>query len=200
MQGSTPDHAKWAGVNSFARTYCNLATQYVALTGDQAVKIYDTSNLKNTFETVWPDQKRLFDTIYIDTLMLFNVLTQTEEMSTGPLYNLFVSGLSEAWAGEPFQLELSRCIREYTTRHLTDRYGSLDAASVAELRRAPCIFAYETGCKLAPKFGYIREIVLRQGQVRVEYELHQVKSFLTADDLEQMTFELDVEPQQVVLG
>jgi hypothetical protein len=75
---------------------------------------------------------------------------------------------------------------------LTSRYGSLDGASIAELKRAPCIFAYETGNKLPPKFGYIREIVQRQGQVRIEYELHQVEPFLTADDLEQMTFELDI--------
>ena len=49
-----------------------------------------------------------------------------------------------------------------------------------------------TGNKRPPKFGYIREIVQRQGQVRVEYELHKVEPFLTADDLEQMTFELDI--------
>jgi hypothetical protein len=30
------------------------------------------------------------------------------------------------------------------------------------------------------------------GRVRIEYELHQVEPFLTADDLEQMTFELDI--------
>jgi hypothetical protein len=37
MQGSTPDHGKWSGVNSFVRSYCDLATQYVALTDDQTV-------------------------------------------------------------------------------------------------------------------------------------------------------------------
>ncbi len=192
MQGSTPDLGKWSGVNSFVRSYCDLATQYVALTGDRTVKIYDTSKLKNAFDMVWPSQKSLFDTIYADTLMLFNVVTQIQAAPTGPLYNLFVSGFDGDWAGEPFQIELSRCVREYTMPDLTSRYGSLDGGSIAELKRAPCIFAYETGNKLPPKFGYIREIVQRQGQVRIEYELHQVEPFLTADDLEQMTFELDI--------
>lgn len=192
MQGSTPDHGKWSGVNSFVRSYCDLATQYVALTGDRTVKIYDTSKLKGPSDTVWPHQKSLFDTIYAETLMLFNVVTQIQVAPTGALYNLFVSGFDGEWAGGPFQIELSRCVREYTMPSLTSRYGSLDGASIAELKRAPCIFAYETGNKLPPKFGYIREIVQRQGQVRIEYELHQVEPFLTADDLEQMTFELDI--------
>jgi hypothetical protein len=192
MQGSTPDHGKWSAVNSFVRSYCDLATQYVALTGDRNVKLYDTSKLKNSFDMVWPSQKSLFDTIYADAVMLFNVATQVQAAPAGPLYNLFVSASDESWAGQPFQIELSRCVREYTNPNLTSRYGGLDDGSIAELKRAPCIFAYETGNKLPPKFGYIRDIVQRQGQVRIEYELHQVEPFLGADDLEQMTFELDI--------
>lgn len=83
-------------------------------------------------------------------------------------------------------------MREYTVASLTDRYGNLDTNSIAELRRAPCIFAYEIGCKLPPKFGYLTDIVQRQGQVRIEYEVHDVEPFLVADDLERMTFELDI--------
>jgi hypothetical protein len=74
----------------------------------------------------------------------------------------------------------------------TTRYGSLDAISISKLKRAPCIFAYETGHQLPPKLGYIKEIVLRQEQVRIEYQLHPVEPFLTADDFERMTFELDI--------
>lgn len=192
MQGTTADHAKWTGVNSFVRSYCGLAKQYVAITGDRAVNIYDVDKLQDPFDTLWPAQKSMFDTIYADTLMLFNVLTQVQGVPIGPLYNLLVSGFDEEWMGKPFQIELSRCVREYTSSNLTNRYGSLDGDSIAELKRAPCIFAYETGHKLSPKFGYIREIAQRQGQVRIEYELHQVEPFLTADDLEQMSFELDI--------
>jgi hypothetical protein len=192
MQGSTPDLGKWAGVNAFVRTYSELAAQYVAVTGDQAVKIYDTNKFKNPFDTVWPAQKSLFDAIYLDTLMLLNLVGQTEEAPTGPLYNLFVAGLNDAWLGAPFQTDLFRCIREYTSPNLTRQYGNFDAASITVLKRAPCIFAYETGLKLPPKFGYIREIVQRQAEVRVEYQIHPVEPFLTAGDLDSMTFELDI--------
>jgi len=192
MQGSTPDHGKWGGVNSYARSYCELARQYYALTGDGTVNFYDTSKLKGWADTVWPAQKAFFDTIYGDTLVLLNLVSQTEESLVGPLYNLLVSGSDEEWFGKPFQVELSRCIREYTNPNLTKKYGHLDAKSVSELKRLPCIFAYEIGHKLPPKFGYIKDIVQRQGQVRVEYELHQIDKFLTAEDLAAMTFELDI--------
>jgi hypothetical protein len=111
---------------------------------------------------------------------------------TRPLYNLFVSGLDKEWRGKPFQIDLTRCVREYTDPNLTTRYGDLDANSTAELKRAPCIFAYETGLQLPPKFGYIKKIVHRQAKVRIEYQLHRVEPFLTADDLGSMAFELDI--------
>lgn len=85
MNGSTPDHAKWIGVNNFARTYNDLASQYGALTNDRTVRIYDTSKLQNPFDTVWPSQKALFDAIYTDVLMLFNLVAQTEARLTGTL-------------------------------------------------------------------------------------------------------------------
>jgi len=189
MEGTTPDHGKWGGVNSFLRSYRDLARQYASLTGDKTVHIYKT----DTPVKLWPQQKAWFDTIYADILMLSGALTaQTDTMPTGPLYNLLVSGMDTQWAGEPFQIDLSRCLREYTDPQLTRTYGGLDNDSIVALKRAPCIFAYETGHKQPPKFGYMKEIVHRQGHVRIEYELHEVQPFLTEHDLEQMTFELDI--------
>lgn len=192
INGNTPDHAKWTGANSYVRRYNELATQYINSTGDTSMRLYDLSKLKNPFDMVWPQQKTLFDVVYMDMLTLQSMLTRIEIMPSGPLYNLFVSGDEEAWTGKPFQIELSRCIREYTNSNLTRQLGSLDTASIAELKRAPCIFAYEAGNKLSPKFGYIRDITHRQGQVRVEYDIHQIKQFLTAEDLGNMMFELDI--------
>ncbi|WP_316237005.1 toll/interleukin-1 receptor domain-containing protein [Bradyrhizobium sp. SZCCHNR1015] len=108
------------------------------------------------------------------------------------MYNLLVSSNAQAWTGEPWQIEFSRCVREYTENTITARFGALDEAAVSELKRLPCIFAYEAFNKLAPKFGLIRDIAKRQGQVRIEYELQAIDPFLSADDLEQLTFELDI--------
>ncbi|WP_156435530.1 hypothetical protein [Bradyrhizobium lablabi] len=39
--------------------------------------------------------------------------------------NLFVSSNAEAWNGEPWQIEFSRCVREYTENAITERFGPL---------------------------------------------------------------------------
>jgi len=192
MQGNTPDQGKWSGVNAYVRAYSQLAREYYGSTGDSSVNIYDVSKLASWADSVWPEQKSRFDTIYADTLMLHNILKQVDVAPVGPIYNLIISGSDREWMGEPVLLELSRCVREYTSADLTTRYAALDANSITELKRAPCIFGYEIGHKLPPKFGYIREIVHRQEQVRIEYDLHNVEPFLSAADLEGMTFELDI--------
>jgi hypothetical protein len=69
------------------------------------------------------------------------------------MYNLLVSSHADAWSGEPWQVEFSRCVREYTENAITERLGELNDAAVSELKRLPCIFAYEAFNKLAPKFG-----------------------------------------------
>lgn len=108
------------------------------------------------------------------------------------MYHLFVSADAQSWQGDPWQVELGRCVREYTTANLTAAYGELTAGQVNELRRHPCIFAYEACNHLDPKFGLIREVTVRQGQARVEYEIHPVAPFLTSAQLQQLAFELDI--------
>ena len=108
------------------------------------------------------------------------------------MYNLLVSGNHESWRGEPWQIEIGRCVNEYTDSTIVEKYGGLDSSVIAELTRFPCIFAYEAFNKLPPHFGVIRDLTIRQRQVRLEYELQACDPFLMADDLESMKFELDI--------
>jgi hypothetical protein len=108
------------------------------------------------------------------------------------MYNLLISHNENAWDGEPWQVNFDRCVREYTDTEITKKLGELDAAAVAELKRLPCIFAYETPSKRAPSFGMIREVAKRQGDVKITYELQKVDPFLTSDVLASMSFELDI--------
>ncbi|MEY9459703.1 hypothetical protein ABH973_000116 [Bradyrhizobium ottawaense] len=108
------------------------------------------------------------------------------------MYNLFVAYDTQAWDGPPWQTDLSRCVREYTDTAITERFGGLDAQAASELKRLPSIFAYEAVHQLPPRFGVVRDVAKRQGQVRIEYEIQPVTSFLTAEDLESLTFELDI--------
>jgi hypothetical protein len=108
------------------------------------------------------------------------------------MYNLFVSADDKAWEGEPYLIDAARCVREYTDTDISQRYAELDATSIGELQRLPCIFAYESSCKKAPKFGVIRNITKRQGQIRIEYQIKETEPFLTCDDLTTLAFELDI--------
>jgi len=108
------------------------------------------------------------------------------------MYNLLVSAGSDAWQGEPWQIELPRCVREYTDNAIIEKFGALDAAAVEHLRTLPSIFAYETGNNLDPKFGVIRDITKRQDQVRIEYDIQDIGPFLPHSALEQLRFELDI--------
>jgi hypothetical protein len=109
-----------------------------------------------------------------------------------PMYNLFVSGHDEAWQGEPWTIEATRCVNEYTDEEIIGQFGALDATSVETLKKLPSIFAYESGNRMNPKFGVVRDITKRQGQVCVEYELIHVEPFLTHTDLNDLLFELDI--------
>lgn len=108
------------------------------------------------------------------------------------MYNLLVSSDPDAWNGEPWYVEEGRCVQEYTDTDIAARFGGLDAASIAELKLLPSIFAYESGNQKNPRFGIITDIVKRQGHVRISYELQAVDPFLTWEDLASMNFELDV--------
>lgn len=108
------------------------------------------------------------------------------------MYNLFISGNDEAWDGEPYVLELGRCVQEYTDADITEKYGDFNEEQIEAIRRFPCVFAYEAGCKKDPKFGIIREITKRQGKVKIEYDLVELDSFLSHTDILDMLFELDI--------
>ncbi len=108
------------------------------------------------------------------------------------MYNLFVSGNDEAWDGEPYILEIGRCVREYTDAEITNKYGELTSEQVDAIRRFPCIFAYESVWKKDPKFGIVREVTKRQGKAKIEYELVGLEKFITHSDIEKMRFELDI--------
>ena len=78
------------------------------------------------------------------------------------MYNLFVSSSKESWDGEPFILEIRRCVHEYTEDAISETYGNFTKTQINAIRRFPCIFAYEAFCKKDPKFGLILDITKRQ--------------------------------------
>lgn len=190
---TTPDHGKWGCAPSFARSHAEIAKEYGQLTGDRDVRFYDADKLRGWADTVWPQQKVIFDNVYYETLALVARIDQMKVPDRiTHMYNLLIAGLDDSWNGKPLQIELSRCVREYTDPRIAARFEELNKADIAELKRFPCIFGYEVGCKQSPKYGYIRDITSRQGKARIEYEIVPVEPFLSASDLEELAFELDI--------
>lgn len=108
------------------------------------------------------------------------------------MYNLLVSGNDEAWHGEPWIIERSRCVSEYTSDETKEKFGDLNEAQIDELRRLPCIFAYEAFNKTDPLFGLIKDVTVRGGEVRIDYEIHEVENFISAKQLADFSFELEL--------
>lgn len=110
------------------------------------------------------------------------------------MYNLVVSGSPDSFQGEIFDLEIGRCVREYTDEALSKQFGDLGTDAVAALVQLPTLFAYENGNHKPPAFGRLRDIVYRKahGQVRLDYELLPLQPFLTHEQLTALGFELDI--------
>jgi hypothetical protein len=108
------------------------------------------------------------------------------------MYNLFVSADENSWEGNPFEIDLSRCIREYTDREIVEKYQELSEAIIREIKRFPCLFAYESPCEKAPKFGLIRNVIKRRNLVSIEYDIIELDPFLTYQDLTELSFRLDI--------
>ena len=109
------------------------------------------------------------------------------------MYNLFVSGHADSWNGDPWTIDRSRCVREYTDDDIVKRFGALDASQISQLRSLPCIFAYERW-ETAPKFGFIRDVIVQESQakVKIKYDLIEDERFLTADELDELAVALDI--------
>ena len=111
------------------------------------------------------------------------------------MYNLLVSANEDAWNGEPFVIERSRCVAaaEYTDGGIADRFADLDPKRIRELCSLPCVFAYETPCGKDPKFGALREVKARVGGVLwIDYAIMPCEPFATAADLRSERTALDV--------
>ena len=108
------------------------------------------------------------------------------------MYNLLVAFDKNAWGEGLIELGVSRCVNEYTEESFIKQFGSFDEKSIGELRRFPCIFAYETLHAKDPLFGRITAIKRNANLVKIEFELIALEKFLTHHDLEAMSPSLDI--------
>jgi hypothetical protein len=108
------------------------------------------------------------------------------------MYNLFVIYDPEAWAGNPVELELSRCVREYTADELTSKYGELRAEDISTLMGFPCLFANEDSAGKNARVGRLTRIRKKGTTVRLEYEILPDAIRVTPAQLEKFSWDFGI--------
>lgn len=94
------------------------------------------------------------------------------------------------WDKSPAFIDKDRCLTEYILPEFTEKYSDFSEKAIEELKKMPCVFAYEKIHKLDARIGFINNIDIYQKSVRIDYELTgQVIAF---DDLIQLTDLLDM--------
>jgi len=105
------------------------------------------------------------------------------------LYNLFVSGGETAWESDAIILDVDRCLREYTAKDVFEKFGKLGKEEISEIKKLPCIFAYEDYCNKDAYIGYITDILVRQAGIKIFIQKLEV---LPQTALHNLQFELDI--------
>ncbi|ANY68673.1 hypothetical protein BBD42_21030 [Paenibacillus sp. BIHB 4019] len=108
---------------------------------------------------------------------------------TEDLYNLFISGDENAWESNTKIFDLDRCLREYTEKDIVGKFGKLGKTDIDEIKKLPCIFAYEDYCVKDASIGYMTDIKVRQAGVKIT--IQKVKE-LSLETLHKLQFELDI--------
>lgn len=106
------------------------------------------------------------------------------------MINLIIVYADNAWNNSPAFIERERCLTEYILPEFKEKYSDFSEKAIEEIKKVPCVFAYEKVHKLDAKIGFINNIDFYQNNIRIDYEpTGQVIAF---DDLIQLTDLLDM--------
>ncbi len=111
--------------------------------------------------------------------------------SSSNRYNLLVSANGDAWEGDSYQLERSRCLTSYTPQKIKEEYGSFNSKQIEAIKSYPCIFAYEDDLEEKDAYiGYITDLVVRSNAIKFYIKKNGILKY---DNLHKYAFELDID-------
>jgi TIR domain len=114
------------------------------------------------------------------------------------LYNLLVTGHSDAWDSGGYEFDRER-FGEHSSPRVMEKFRSLDPAAIEELKSLPTLFAYE-GDKENVRVGYIRRIKERQRSIYIEYEFETAISEIPFSKIAPLRKKLDIYAPERGLG
>lgn len=106
------------------------------------------------------------------------------------MLNLLITYDETAWTKSQTFMEPERCLTEYISQDLKEKYSGLSKDAIEELKKIPCVFAYEKCHELDAYIGYIKNILIYQKNIRIDYELTGQE--IAFDDLMQLSDLLDI--------
>lgn len=107
------------------------------------------------------------------------------------MLNLLITSDGSAWTKSPVFMEPDRCLTEYILPELKEQYSSLSKEVIEEVKKFPCLFAYEKFHKSDAYVGFIKNIDFYQKGIKVDYQL--TDKVITFDNLMQITDLLDMD-------
>lgn len=110
------------------------------------------------------------------------------------MLNLLITSDEKAWTKSPAFIEQNRCLTECILPELKEKYSDFSKDAIEELKKIPCIFAYEKFHKLDAYIGFIKNVITYQKGIRIDYELTGQE--IKFDDLMQLTDILDMDTRE----
>lgn len=107
------------------------------------------------------------------------------------MFNLLISGNDEVFRGDPWTLERSR-VFEHTHEAVAAPYRDLNQQQFEQLRRFPALIGYEKGVGRNARIARIDRVRLRDAEIRVEYTFVPNLPEITPEQLENLSWELDI--------
>ncbi len=87
------------------------------------------------------------------------------------MINLMMVYAENTWDKTPAFIEKDRCLTEYILPEYKEQYSDFSKKSIEQLKKIPCIFAYERSLKKDAVIGYIKNIEVQQTNIRIDYDL-----------------------------
>jgi hypothetical protein len=108
------------------------------------------------------------------------------------LYNLMIVYVADSWDGTPVEFDQDRVIRGYGSKHLSEKFGSLDSDVVTRLMSFPTLFAYELQTGLDARVGWITKVQTRDSKVRVSYTIEPKLPPISVTELKRLEWDLAI--------
>jgi len=106
------------------------------------------------------------------------------------MINLLICYDTSTWESKGASIERDRCLTEYILPELKQQFSALGEDEIEQIKSFPCIFAYEQVHRKDAYIGYIRNVVIGQYSVNIDYEL--AGEIIKFDDFTNLSRKLDL--------